>query len=228
MTRTTILDRDATVAQLVLESSACAPVFQRHKIDFCCRGGVKVDVACAERGLDPALVWADLERAVAERTDEELDPRTLSTAALIAHIVARHHAYLRRVLPFVRTIGAKVARVHGDHDDRLRPLEVTIQTLADALEPHLDQEEEVLFPALMARDGDRTVIRRELATMHDDHLAVGALLATIRQQTGDFAIPDWACNSYRALFAELEALEADILRHVHLENHVLMPRFAPS
>jgi regulator of cell morphogenesis and NO signaling len=25
--------------------------------------------------------------------------------------------------------------------------------------------------------------------------------------------------------AELDALEADLLRHVHLENHVLTPRF---
>jgi iron-sulfur cluster repair protein YtfE (RIC family) len=28
--------------------------------------------------------------------------------------------------------------------------------------------------------------------------------------------------------AELDALEADVLRHVHLENHVLAPRFDAS
>ena len=32
----------------------------------------------------------------------------------------------------------------------------------------------------------------------------------------------------RTLFAELEQLERDILTHVHLENHVLMPRFAKA
>jgi hypothetical protein len=29
---------------------------------------------------------------------------------------------------------------------------------------------------------------------------------------------DWACGSYRALYGELEALEGDILQHVHLET----------
>ena len=41
-----------------------------------------------------------------------------------------------------------------------------------------------------------------------------------------FTLPDSACTSYRTLFAELVDLEADILRHVHVENHVLLQRFA--
>lgn len=48
----------------------------------------------------------------------------------------------------------------------------------------------------------------------------------MRDAAEDYLIPDWACTSYRTLFAELERLEGDVLRHVHLENHVLMPRFA--
>ena len=40
--------------------------------------------------------------------------------------------------------------------------------------------------------------------------------------------PEWGCSSYRVLMSELEALEGDVLRHVHLENHVLMPRFVTA
>jgi regulator of cell morphogenesis and NO signaling len=57
---------------------------------------------------------------------------------------------------------------------------------------------------------------------------VGDLLGTIRKLTAGFTIPEWGCNTYRVLMAELEALEADILRHVHLETHVLAPRFAAA
>jgi regulator of cell morphogenesis and NO signaling len=54
------------------------------------------------------------------------------------------------------------------------------------------------------------------------------MLARMRELADGFRTPEWGCNSYRVLMAELEALEGDILRHVHLENHVLMPRFAPA
>ena len=64
--------------------------------------------------------------------------------------------------------------------------------------------------------------------MHEEHLAVGKVLGRLRTAADDFRLPDWACNSYRALFSELEQLEGDVLRHIHLENHVLRPRLASA
>jgi regulator of cell morphogenesis and NO signaling len=69
------------------------------------------------------------------------------------------------------------------------------------------------------------VIARELERMHADHLAVGTKLGDLRTLTDGFVTPEWGCASYRSLLHDLEELEGDVLRHVHLENHVLMPRF---
>ncbi len=224
-----MLDRSQTIAKIVLDHSECAPVFQKHRMDFCCRGNVSLEEACAARGLDPAIVAAELEAAIAERRgDGAADPRELATPALVAHIVSRHHEYLRKALPFVEGLMRKVARVHGDSEPSLRELEKIVLALVEALPPHLAQEEEVLFPALTSRDGDRAVIAKELASMHVEHLEVGTLLERMRATTEDFQVPDWGCGSYRVLMSELEALETDLLRHVHLENHVLMPRFAAT
>ncbi|BDG02987.1 iron-sulfur cluster repair di-iron protein [Anaeromyxobacter oryzae] len=221
------LDRSATVAQIVTEHFVAARVFQKHQIDFCCHGDVTVAEACRDRPLDPEQVFAELEATIpASGPDASEDPRALSTAALVARIVDRHHGYLRRQLPFISPLVSKVARVHGARNDRLAAVADAFLELKEALEPHLDQEEEVLFPALVARRPDLEVVRRELETMHADHLAVGALLARIRALTDGFTTPEWGCNTYRVVMSELEALEADVLRHVHLENHVLMPRFA--
>jgi regulator of cell morphogenesis and NO signaling len=222
------LDHCATVAAIVTRHPAAARVFQKHGIDYCCHGDVSVREACRGAGLDPEALYAELEAAAGEVRQEE-DPRTLSSAALVARIVDRHHGYLRKALPYIGPIAAKVARVHGPRDPGLQTLEETFQGLAASLGPHLDDEEEVLFPALLARGRDPGVLGRELGRMRQEHLQVGDLLSRIRTLTRGFATPDWACNTYRVLMAELNALEADILEHVHLENHVLAPRFeAPA
>lgn len=223
-----MLDPNATVARTVLDHSECAPVFQRHRIDYCCKGNATISAASKDRGVDVAELLADLERAIAERRGgDSADPREMSTPSLVAYVVSKHHDYLRKTLPFVRALAAKVSRVHGDHNPRLVDLHTTVGELVDALEPHLDDEEKVLFPALIAM-GPQGVISTELGKMREEHLAVGALLERMRDATEDYRLPDWACNSYRTLFSELEKLETDVLRHVHLENHVLMPRFEAS
>jgi regulator of cell morphogenesis and NO signaling len=121
---------------------------------------------------------------------------------------------------------AKVAAVHGPRDASLQQVHAAFGELAASLEPHLEEEEEVLFPSILAPQPDARIVKQELERMHDDHLAVGDLLARIRTLTAGFKTPEWGCGTYRVLMAELDALEADILRHVHLENHVLAPRLA--
>jgi regulator of cell morphogenesis and NO signaling len=60
--------------------------------------------------------------------------------------------------------------------------------------------------------------------MHAEHERVGALLKDIRRLSQDFAAPDDACPSFRTTYQALEGLEADLMRHIHLENNVLFPR----
>ena len=117
-----------------------------------------------------------------------------------------------------------MGRVHGDHNPKLRDLKTAVDELVTELGPHLDEEEKSLFPALIAKQSDPSVAKL-LDSMHEEHLAVAKLLERIRAASDDFALPDWACGSYRTLFSELEQLEGDVFTHVHLENHVLKPRF---
>jgi regulator of cell morphogenesis and NO signaling len=220
------LDHSATVARIVTEHPATARVFQKHGIDYCCHGNVTVPDACKDARLDPEALFVELEAALAAGdAGPEEDPRALSTAALIARIIDRHHGYLRRALPYIAPIMEKVAKVHGPRDGSLHELDDAFRALAASLAPHLEEEEAVLFPLLMAGRPDPQAVKPELTRMHEDHLAVGDLLARIRALTQGFTTPEWGCSTYRVLMTELDALEADILRHVHLENHVLAPRF---
>lgn len=219
------IDPQQTLAHLVLDHSECAEVFQRHRLDFCCRGEVTVEAAARARGVDLVALLGELSRAVAERHGAPTgDPRVLSTPELIAHIISKHHEYLRKALPVVSSLASKVGRVHGERNPQLRALETAVRQLSEQLLPHLDEEERVLFPALIA-GAPTSAIGSLLDSMLEEHHGVAALLEQIREASDQFTAPDWACNSYRTLLAELGQLESDTFAHVHLENHVLMPRF---
>ncbi|MBX7196465.1 MAG: iron-sulfur cluster repair di-iron protein [Sandaracinaceae bacterium] len=224
-----MFDTRQSVASLVLDHSECASVFQRHRIDFCCKGNLSIEEAAREKGVALPELEAELASAIASRRgDREADPRELPTARLLAHIIARHHEYLRKAMPFVVGLATKVSRVHGEHNPKLRELEPAVNDLANAIVPHLDEEEERLFPLLVSPTPDRVAIATALAQMHAEHLEVAEILRRIRAASEDFTLPAWACNSYRTLFAELAQMETDVFTHVHLENHVLGPRFASA
>jgi regulator of cell morphogenesis and NO signaling len=224
----TRIDPSKSVASIVLAHSECAPQLQQLRIDFCCKGEQSLQSACEARGLAVATVVDALSKSISVRagqTDGTVGAAKLSNADLIGHIVTKHHAYLRQALPFIVPLAAKVARVHGEHNPRLLTLSEVVHALDSALMPHLDQEEQDLFPLLLDATTTSETIESELRRMKAEHLAVGDLLNQLRDAAEEFSVPDWACTSYRTLFAELERLELDILQHVHLENHVLAPRF---
>jgi regulator of cell morphogenesis and NO signaling len=56
-----------------------------------------------------------------------------------------------------------------------------------------------------------------------EHDRAGELLATLRRITDGYQPPADGCASYRALYAGLAELEADLHLHVHKENNLLFP-----
>ena len=219
-----MLSMESPVAQLVLDHSELAFVFDRYRIDYC-EGSRPLRVACEERGLDPARVVEDCDLAMRRREPREIDPRTLSTKLLITSVIARHHQYLHRTLPFLLGHTQKVSRVHGEREPALREVARVFNTLATTLLDHMDEEERELFPELIACDGSTERAITLLRAMREEHDEVDQMLATLRSLANDYVAPEWACNSYRTMLAELAHLEADTVRHLHIENAVLLPRF---
>jgi len=222
-----MISPSTTVASIVLEHSECAQIMYKHRIDYCCRGDMSLEQAARERGVDLSALTSQLEQAIAERRGNGADAmREMPTPALIEHIVTKHHSFLRRSLPYVQMLASKVGRVHGDHNPKLRVLDKAVTELSDSLLAHLDDEESKLFPELRSPSAQaESTATSALRSMREEHLEVARLLEAIREATDDYTLPDWACRSYHTLFSELQATEQDIYKHVHLENHVLAPRF---
>lgn len=214
--------KDQTVGEIVARSPLQARVFQSFGIDFCCQGGRTLTEACERKGVPLESVIEQLEAGERGGGTAELAP-----AALIRHIVDRHHAYMRAELPRVREMAARVARVHGGHTPSLIALNEEFLEMAAEIEGHLMKEEQVLFPAIRALcAGGPGVMPLDgpVACMMQEHDDAGEALRRMRQLTNGFNPPADACNTYRALFAALEAMESDLHRHIHLENSVLFPQ----
>lgn len=213
-----------TLADLVNRYPAAARVLHKHRLDFCCGGQRPFTDACEERGIDSSAV---LEEILATRPAKDAHPAGLETMPipqLIDTIVNHYHRRLREVLPEILALSKKIEVVHGEKDSYPNALHGHLEEIAAAIDSHLAKEEGILFP--MLREGGTAVASGPIQVMmleHEDH---GNNLRRLRAMTDDLTPPSDSCESWRALYQMLEALEIELMEHIHLENNVLFPRSA--
>ena len=223
------LTPSTTLAEIASNRSYLTRELERLGLDYCCGGKRSLAVACAELGLDPDAITAELNGIpVAEAP--AADWIALTPAELVEHLEETHHRYLKQELPRLSELAAKVSRVHGEKHPELIEVAAVLAELRADLEPHLQKEEQVLFPMIrsLASASSRPSfhcgsIANPITVMEQEHTAVGALLERLRQITGGYQAPADTCASTRALMAGLAELEADTHLHVHKENNHLFP-----
>lgn len=60
--------------------------------------------------------------------------------------------------------------------------------------------------------------------MEKEHQNAGDALRQIATLSNNYTTPEWACNTFKALYAKLDEFEQDLHLHVHLENNILFPK----
>ncbi|MFH1804724.1 MAG: iron-sulfur cluster repair protein YtfE [Pseudomonadota bacterium] len=210
---------DRLVGELAMSIPGATRVLRKYRVNFCCNGNTPLAEAAAKRGADIDAITRDL-------AELELDSVALPAAddvnGLISFILSRYHETHRHELPELILLARKVEAVHGDHPDAPHGLADILYEMAQDLDAHMCKEEMILFPAMqekvMTLEGPIAQMRHE----HSDH---GEHLHRIEAATHNFALPDGACGSWRALYLGTSKLVEDLVAHIHLENNVLFPRF---
>ena len=226
---TNTIGTEMTLGAIVTRHPSLARELEHRKLDYCCGGAITLGQACRDLGLDPTIVAVELTSAVDDEGPASWSH--LEVDELVAHLVDTHHRYLWRELPRLQTLLDKVVDVHGDRHPELHEVARCFQAIRADIEPHLVQEERVLFPAIEHLASSPTApsfgfgtIGNPISAMLRDHDELSALLVELRTSTNDYVVPADGCASYRALFEGLEQLESDTHLHVHKENNVLFPR----
>jgi regulator of cell morphogenesis and NO signaling len=141
---------------------------------------------------------------------------------LIEHILVHFHAAHREELARLVAAAHKVERVHADKPSCPRGLAAHLARMSEELEEHMQKEEQVLFPMILAGRGRMVAMPVQMLELeHRDH---ALHLQRTRRLATDFVPPPEACGTWVALYLGLAELERDLMQHIHLENNVLFPR----
>jgi len=226
---------DMTIREIVANDFRTAEVFQRHGIDFCCKGNRSIEDACRSGGVN-------LERVLREVTEITATPgpsgprfNSWDLGTLVTYIQVNHHEFVRRTIPVLLTHTQKVATVHGESHPEMREVARLFDLVAEEMTSHMAKEEHILFPYIVALEQASAAghgappspfgtVRNPIRMMEMEHESAGDSMARIRELTGGYATPSGACTTYRVCLQELEAFERDLHEHVHLENNILFPR----
>lgn len=223
----------STIREIVTADFRTAAVFRKLHIDFCCSAERTLADACRDQGVPVEAVLAELVEA-AHVPDDGPAVGTSDLDALVSHILDHHHTYVREALPLIQAHTERVARVKGDRHPEMIEVDRVFTTAAAALVAHMDQEEQVVFPYIVALERARrsglpapaaqfASVEEAIRAMERDHRDAADAMERIRELTNAFTYPEDACTTFRVCVQELAALERDLHTHMHLENNLLFP-----
>lgn len=218
-----LVSPDTTVATIAVTFPESTRVFERYGIDYCCGGHRPISEVCAEHGLELTRLLESIEREKPSPSAQERHWDQEPLDALIVHILNTYHRPLDSELPRLQQLAAKVHSVHGSKDpERLTEIVTVFAALKAELADHFAKEEKILFPMILSGRGAET--GGPISVMEHEHESAGNALRRLRELTNDYTVPAEACNSWRALWEGLAALEQSLHVHIHLENNILFPR----
>ena len=218
-----------TLSQIVTDHYQTARIFEKYRLDFCCKGKRSLLGACEEKNIPVEDVLAELY-SVLSTEDKSSGFNEMTLSELSAYIVRVHHTYVKLNSPIILNHILKVATKHGDRFPYMKLVYELFAELIEELNSHMIKEEKVLFPRIAllelnaAENRQTTVLDEPIHVMKDEHEVAGQLTNEIRKLTNNYQAPEQACTTFRLALESLKAFEADLHTHVHLENNILFPK----
>jgi regulator of cell morphogenesis and NO signaling len=151
-------------------------------------------------------------------------------AALIADVVASHHAYLREQLPRVDAVAADIIGYGGADEPVLSEIRQLVGGLRACIESQLDREEQQLFPMLERLERQTHVtqchagmIRSRIMMAERDLARIRGVITRLHNLAQEHLSPAGACEACHDLLGITAAMLTDLREHTRKESEVLFP-----
>jgi regulator of cell morphogenesis and NO signaling len=231
------LEKGLMVAEIVSKDYRTADVFRKYGIEYCCGGKLPLQSACEVKGVSLDRVLTELEEVTRDvQIPGNFNFNEWDIDFLTDYLVNIHHQYLRKNLPQLQDHIERFAEGHRKKYPYVDDLQRSVNQLVRTIYPHLDQEEEIIFPyirqighAYHSRASYASLLVRTLRKpvediMQHEHDGTVKVLKRWRDLTNDYSIPSHACVSHQVVFKKLKEIDNDLCQHLHLENNILFPK----
>ncbi len=231
------ISRASFVTDIVTHDYRTAEVFRKYGIEYCCGGKWPLEMVCRAKNIDPVVLIKELEDATRTvQVPNSLPFNEWDIDFLADYIVHVHHHYLKNQLPDIRSLLLEFVKEHREKYTWLPELEKIFLQLCNRMLPHLQQEEEAIFPyirqithAFESREPYATLLVKTMRKpieklMNQEHEMIAGAIHKMRELTGNYSPAPGACTSHQVVFSRLKELDNDLVQHMHLENNILFPR----
>lgn len=219
------------VADIVTMKPEAASLLEKYNVDFCCRGKMKLSEQVTDKD-----VLIEITRELSKLFDKS-DKTTgqfykMPLTDLIDFIVTQHHAYTKKSLVTILYHLEKVALKHGERFPYMIEVRNLWKDLQREMEQHMLKEEVILFPRIAKMEeslksgihGEGYTVVSTIQSMEHEHETAGSIMDEIKLLTSHYTAPAGACTTFMLVLNELHLFEADLHKHVHLENNILFPK----
>lgn len=220
-----------SVADILFQYPTATSVFERHNIDYFCKGSSLLNEACDEAGVNPNEVLREIE-------ESEKNPHFYERANnwpidfLIEYISVNDHQYLREKKKVIIRLLAHISDIHGETRPELFNINLIFNKLAEALRQSLQMEEKLLFPAVKSfmnteEPKDLYPVRSFedfIKALTTEHFKIGKGIRRIRNMTKNYSLSESSDGKFKLLYAMLRDFEKEFRLHVLLENTILFPK----
>ena len=230
------INKDAIIWEIASVFPITVSVFLKHGAEFCCKGNLSLEDASKRDDFNLDEIIVDLKNSI--KTISEDDTKVSEMESLVEitdYIKNTFHNPIRELLYPTEVLAKKVWMVHGNLYPELKKVAEIVEGMVPVLEMHFDKENQILHPMMAEIDSHNKnwtklellhcgSIENPITQMEHEHENYWDMLKQLRTLTDNYTLPEWACRSYTALFANLEKLEEDLMRHTNLENFILHPK----
>ena len=223
-----------TLSEIVNEQPRAASVFDKYDLDYCCKVKRSLQEACAEKNVPVNDVIQILDGIFSAR-ESELEFSALKLFQLIDYVMHTHHSYVRTEAPLLLSRLERMAALYGHRNNELFRISALFFQISCDMNHQMYKEETVLFPVIrqLEQNGYEPIaidnkmygyLQAAIKSIEHRHNHSASVMAVIKKLANNYTAPQGNCTRFNSLYANLQAFENDMHKHMELEHKIVFQK----